>query len=264
MSSTSVITNKTLSLLSQVDGRDKLYKVCQYGSRLAWWMLDSKGASPDLKAKLAGLDSSFSDARRVFRLGGFIKGVKDLLRDPIWEGNTNSMQNFKFLSTLCNTIGECQDIVIYGAKLKVLNANKTRWEWWRNCMWMVTILYAFLDQIVIMRQTLAQRKHLLLQKKLIEYSDSLSHSSSSIPTATSTYSNRNNASTTIREKKIQLNADIEDVHEKITNTIYTIIRYYCDFMLCSLALASREHKGVFGALGVMSGVLGLMSSWQKL
>lgn len=249
MSSTSVITNKTLSLLSQVDGRDKLYKVCQYGSRLAWWITDTNGANPDLKAKLASLDSSFSDARRVFRLGGFIRGIKDLMKDPIWQGNTNSLQNFKFLCTLCNTIGEFQDIVIYGAKLKVMNADKARWEWWRNCMWMVTILYAFVDQITIMKQTLAQRKHLLLQKKMIEYSDS----------------NRTNiASTTIREKKIQLNTDIEDVHEKITNIIYTLVRYYCDFMLCSLALARREHKGVFGALGVMSGVLGLISSWQKL
>lgn len=34
------------------------------------------------------LDSSFSDARRVFRLGGFVKWARDLLKEPFLAGDT--------------------------------------------------------------------------------------------------------------------------------------------------------------------------------
>jgi hypothetical protein len=50
-------------------------------------MMNSKGADTNVLAKFATLDSSFSEARRVFRLGGFIKGMKDLARDPFLKGD---------------------------------------------------------------------------------------------------------------------------------------------------------------------------------
>jgi len=256
-----VSTNKALSLLAQVDGRDKLYKTCQYGARLVWWILHSKGADPKVTAKFSGLDSSLSDARRVFRLGGFIKWSKDLLREPFLSGNMAFLPAFKFFSTLSNLLAECLDVIIWGAKIKVVNVNKKQWDWWRNALWMITILYAIVDQIVAMKQILAQRKYLLQQKSLMEYSATTSSTQKYVekyntPDAVTT--------TTIREQKVRLNGDITELHDKITNVIYSYIRYGSDFYMCSALLADNEHKGMFGLLGVISGIIGLKQTWKKL
>jgi len=267
MTTLEVATNKTLSLLSQVDGRDKVYKSCQYGARLVWWMLYSKGADPKLLQKFSGLDGSFSEARRVFRLGGFIRGAKDLMREPFVAGNTSFLYSFKFLSTLSNFIAESMDVFIWGSKIKVVNVDKKRWDWWRNVMWMVTIWYSVIDQIVLMRQLLARRKYLLQQKSLLEYSDTTSpqkYTEKYTTSNTTTITTSNTTPAAIWEKKIRLNSDLAELHDKITNTIYSYIRYGCDFYMCSALLADREHKGVFGLLGVISGVLGVKQSWKRL
>jgi hypothetical protein len=169
------------------------------------------------------------------------------------------MHVFRFVSTLCNTLGEYLDVITYCAKIKVLNVNRDRWEFWRNCMWMITILYAVADQIAITRQTLAHRNRLLQQKKMLEYSE--------VTISTTKYTDKYttpSSATTIREKKEQLNADIAEVHDKLTNIVYNYTRYSCDFVMCSANLTGREHKGVFGLLGVLSGVLGLKQTWQRL
>jgi len=238
-------TNKSLILLSQVEGRDKIYKTSQYGARLMWWILHSKGADASLLHKFSGLDSSFSDARRVFRLGGFIKWAKDLLKEPFLSGDRSFLVSFKFLSTLSNLIAECLDVVIYGAKIKVLpHVDKKQWDWWRNLLWMITILHAITEHIMIMKHTLAHRKHLLQHKKAIEYSD--------------------DTSTTIKEKKVHLNSDIAEVHDKIVNILYSYIRYMCDIYMCASLLRNKEHKGIFGLLGVISGAIGIKQTWKKL
>lgn len=252
----STVTNKTLILLSQLDGRDKIYKTCQYGARLVWWILHSKHADPKLLHMFSGLDSSFSDARRVFRLGGFVKWAKDLLREPFLAGDRNPLLSFRFLCTLSNFIAECLDVVIYATKIKVISVDKKRWDWWRNLLWMITILYAITDQIVAMKQILAHRKRLLQQKTLLEYSE---------VSSSEKYTEKYNLSATaLREKKVQLNSEVAEVHEKITNVVYNYIRFACDMHMCASLLQNKEHKGVFGLLGVISGVIGLKQSWKKL
>lgn len=123
-------------------------------------------------------------------------------------------------------------------------------------LWMITILYAITDQIIAMKQILAQRKLLLQQKKMIEYSEITSPEK-----FTEKY---NTPSSALREKKIQLNGDIAEVHDKITNTVYSLIRFACDWHMCANLLRQKEHKGLFGLLGVISGIIGLKQSWKKL
>jgi len=240
------VTNKTLVLLSQTDGRDKIYKVVQYGSRLLWWLAhtqDSTSPSPSntlLLSRLARLDSSLSDARRVFRLGGFIRGFVSAIRES--AGNMTFLHSFKFLSVLSNFAMESMDVIIWGAKIKVINANKRQWDWWHNFLWMIGIFYIFTDQINALTRTLAQRTHLLQQKKDFERSSDLQ----------------------LKERKKLINKEIAGVHEQLVNIIYTFIRYGCDFYMCTALLCDREHRGMFGLMGSISGILGLMQSWKKL
>jgi Peroxisomal biogenesis factor 11 (PEX11) len=143
-------SDKFQKLISTVDGRDKLYKTIQYGARVAWYITNTKDPKHPSLVKLAALDATMSEARRVFRLGGFIREYKDLVSHKI---TPTLMGIFKFTSNLGNTIGEVMDLIIWLAKLRVLDVSKDRWEWWRNILWMNNILYILSDQFFLFLQT---------------------------------------------------------------------------------------------------------------
>jgi len=98
-----------------------------------------------------------------------------------------------------------------------------------------------------MKQTLEHRKRLQEEKRLIDIADKYT-----------TYSS------TTTEVKTLITRDIADVDEKVGNILATHVRYGCDFVLCSAQLCDWEHKGLFGLLGVVGGVIGLKQAWKKL
>lgn len=64
------------------------------------------------------------------------------------------MERFQYLSNLGSFVGEIIDLLVWCAKLKVVNINKDSWEWWRNTLWMTNILYNLAEQVLLFRQTL--------------------------------------------------------------------------------------------------------------
>lgn len=144
-------SDKFLKLVSTVDGRDKLYKTIQYTARTAWWILNSKDPKNPALAKLSSLDSTFSDARRTFRLGGFIREYKDLVANT--PCTPTLMGVFKYTNNLGCFIGETMDLVVWLAKHRAVNVNKDSWEWWRNVLWMLNIFYTLTDQFLLFKQT---------------------------------------------------------------------------------------------------------------
>jgi len=145
-----VQSDKFIKLLSSVDGRDKFYKTIQYSARTAWWITNAKNPKHPSLSKLAALDSTFSEARKAFRLGGFVREYKDLVAN---KPTPDFMGTFKFTSNLAGVIGEVMDLVIWLAKLRVMNVNKDSWEWWRNTLWMTNIIYNLAEQYLLFRQT---------------------------------------------------------------------------------------------------------------
>jgi len=238
-------TNKTIKLISQVDGRDKLYKTAQYAARVAWWVSQHNGADKATQARFSGLDSSLSEARRVFRLGGFVREAKDLLRHVESRQFTTYLEIFKFINNAANLLGECLDVLMWATKIRAINVARTRVEYWRNLLWMTSILYCLTDNIVTMRQILQHRHQLLAQKqKLMTHND--------VPI------------TEHIKSRSHLNGEIHSVHEKMSNASLTLVRYISDFILCSASLRSFDNKGVIGAIGLVSGYIGLNQTWKKL
>lgn len=138
-----------MKLLTTVDGRDKLYKTIQYGARALWWFIFCKDPKNSVLPKLASLDSATSDARRVFRLGGFFREFQNLL---ICKPGVSTMHTFKTVSTLSSFLGEVLDVIIWVAKLRVVNLNRDRWDWWRNLLWMVTVWYTLIENYLLVSQ----------------------------------------------------------------------------------------------------------------
>jgi len=219
-------TSKFLKLIATVDGRDKLYKTLQYGSRTAWWITHSKDPKNPALAKLASLDAVLSEARRVFRLGGFVKEYKEFVA---CKESKDVMGRFKMVNHLGNCIGETMDVIIWCAKLKVVSLSKERWEWWRNVLWMINVLYSLTDQYLLFRQTWKVYTQL--------------HPHMGLPDA----------------KK-----EAAYVEDKLRANLLAFARYIADFFLCSAMLYNFNHKGYMGILGSISGLSGVVSTWRKL
>ncbi|XP_071477445.1 peroxisomal membrane protein 11B-like [Diadema antillarum] len=63
------VAAQIITFLNKTSGRDKLYRTCQYGSRLAWWCIQETKRDPILVKKLKGLDSHLSTSRKLLRIG---------------------------------------------------------------------------------------------------------------------------------------------------------------------------------------------------
>lgn len=224
----SIASDKVLKLLSTVDGRDKFYKTVQYGARTAWWITHSKDPKNAQLPKLQALDSVLSEARRAFRLGGFVREYKDFV---VCKNSTDisPMGRFKMVNHLGNCIGETMDVIIWCAKLKVVNVSKERWEWWRNVLWMINVLYTLTDQYLLFKQTWKV------------YSQLQPH-------------------TGLPDTK----KEASFVEDKLRAFILVFARYIADFFLCSAMLCDYNHKGYMGILGSISGLSGVISTWRKL
>ena len=146
-----VQSDKFIKLISAVDGRDKLYKTIQYIARTAWWLTNSRNPKHSSLSKLKTLDSTFSEARKTFRLGGFVRDYKELISTKY--DMDNFMSVFKYASNMGNVVGEVMDLMLWLAKVKVVNINKDTWDWWRNLLWMVGILYTLTEQFILLKQT---------------------------------------------------------------------------------------------------------------
>lgn len=71
-------------VLAQTDGRDKLYKVLQYGSRLLHWYYTSvRKVAPDAVAPLLRMDQAMVSSRKVFRLLKFLGEAQKLLSSQV-------------------------------------------------------------------------------------------------------------------------------------------------------------------------------------
>ncbi|XP_054720442.1 peroxisomal membrane protein 11B-like [Uloborus diversus] len=61
--------DKVIKLNNQTSGRDKLFRLFQYSSKIIWASLENKKKDKDIINKLKTLESSLSTARKLFRFG---------------------------------------------------------------------------------------------------------------------------------------------------------------------------------------------------
>jgi peroxin-11B len=70
---------KLIRYLDTHNGRDKICRLLQYGSRfLAWWLIVN--SRPELSKRISNLEQSSSMARKIFRLAKSIAHIQAILK----------------------------------------------------------------------------------------------------------------------------------------------------------------------------------------
>ncbi|KAL6079637.1 Glycosomal membrane protein [Balamuthia mandrillaris] len=158
-----VQVNKFLAL---TEGRDKLYKFAQYGSRVvAWWFLTFSPQSTNVQ-RFERLDSVISDVRKLLRFFKFLEEIQRLrtLKEtkPLYIlgsiGKSFGMSLYFFfnnLSWLCK----------YGA----IKGEAKKYSDWSMWWWFIGVLCSFLMNVGRYRENLRKQKRMLSAQELKEY-----------------------------------------------------------------------------------------------
>lgn len=152
-----VTFDSALKFVGTLDGRDKLCKVMQYGSRVIQFHLLSADPKSELGLRLLNLYKGTSTARKCFRLGKFLNEGKKLL--SVLEDESKSAEK-KILATIAQSalmIYWYNDSLVYFSKVKAIKTDSAVFAVRGARFWFVglviNIYLAFVEVIA------AKKKH---------------------------------------------------------------------------------------------------------
>jgi len=143
--------NKLIKYLDTHNGRDKICRLLQYGSKfLGWWMLFHNRT--DLVKKFASLETSSSMARKVFRLAKSIAFFQTALKAWIGENDvvvkiTTVIQNVSLGLWLI------YDHIIWATKLGLITTNVEAHSRKSNIFWFISMITAIVRNLYLLQQT---------------------------------------------------------------------------------------------------------------
>ena len=148
--------------LNEPSAQDKLFRLIIYVCRLFEWGLKKRDAKSSLAVKLKRLDGSFSDTRRVLRVGKLLQVYHTLRSIPakFW-GNPTQMV-LEFGKNLSSAAYMANDHGKWIASIGVLDIDGEKYGYRSTCAWFSTIIFAMtLDFIKLYRSFMAERDLLL-------------------------------------------------------------------------------------------------------
>jgi len=151
-----LLVDKTNKFLNTHNGRDKLCRTLQFGSKFVSLELEKRGET-DYSKRLLGLSNNTSTARKVFRLFKSLSFIQNAInsyfdeRDTILKVTTVS-QNF------CFAIWLYYDHFIWAGKVGLLKSDLTVVTKRSNLFWLAGLILAIIKQTYLLNQTFQLKK----------------------------------------------------------------------------------------------------------
>lgn len=126
--------DKLVKFNSQSSGRDKLFRLVQYSSRLIWANLENRNANKDIINKLKNLEYTLSTARKLYRFGR----CTDTLYTALSSINLNdpTLQNTITLSRINMALYLLTDHVIWLGRAGLADINTAKWSRLSYKLWL--------------------------------------------------------------------------------------------------------------------------------
>jgi len=147
---TQQLIDKTIKFLNTHNGRDKLCRTMQFGSKFASLQLENYGET-DYSKRLMAVSNSTSTGRKLFRLFKSLNFIQAAVNayleelDPVVKV-TSVVQNF------CLAVWLYYDHFIWAGKAGLLKGDLTVIGRRSNAFWLVAMLVAIVKQIYLLQQ----------------------------------------------------------------------------------------------------------------
>ncbi|ESP05507.1 hypothetical protein LOTGIDRAFT_208523 [Lottia gigantea] len=231
---------------AQTAGRDKLCRLCQYGSKFVWWNLQKTGQSEELVKKLKNLEASVSTTRKLLRFGKSIDFIQAALKS-IHISNTV----WKLTITLSKINQACYllfDHIIYAGRIGVANVDARKWKDLSARFWLVSLILNlvrdFYDIYHIFLHEVKLRNS-KLNKSLYMNGDS-DHKD--------------------KQKKILKNSELMQKCVLENKAVcLDLVKNTCDILLPLNSLSKISiSPGTQGLVGAISSIIGIAATWNPL
>lgn len=134
-----------LAYCNQTQGRDKLYRITQYGSKLLGWWVVQHSNDKDLVDHLLKLEKTMSTSRKLFRFGRSIESFRAAqrainLQNTVLQWTLTASHGNKALYLLI-------DHYVWLGRVGLLQANLKKWGNVASKFYLASLICAFLRDL---------------------------------------------------------------------------------------------------------------------
>jgi len=126
---------------NQTSGRDKVFRLCQYTSRIVWYTLEKRRPGSLVGSKAKHLDEILGLMRRLLRFGRFYESLHNTF--PVMSISDTVIRLTSSLSRISNACFMFLDHVVCLDKLKLLpekTIDAAKWDLVSTKFWLYSIL----------------------------------------------------------------------------------------------------------------------------
>lgn len=246
MSSQTDLATQIIKFGAQTNGRDKLFRLIQYGSKLVTWYLQTDRGKVEFLEKLKKLETSMSMTRKLLRFGkslDFIQGaLKTIhLSDPVLRLTIT-------MSKLCQAVFLLFDHIVFAHNLGLVKADKEKWSRYSSQFWLYSLILNLLRNLydilsIITNEARAQEN---LQKRSQFMNGGTDHSS-------------------VSRKRMGNVQMLKKCCFENQPVVLDFLKNLSDLVLPLHSLGKLNVSGgVLGFLGVISSAVGVATVWSPI
>ncbi|XP_059146671.1 peroxisomal membrane protein 11B-like [Physella acuta] len=228
------------------NGRDKLFRLVQYGSKFAWWYLQKYDVSPEVVDRLQKLGNALSTTRKFMQLGRSVDFVHGALRslhltDPILRWSIT-------MSKLNQAVALLFDHIIWAGRIGLATIDKDKWSNLSARFWIVTLILNLTRDIYDIITVISR------EVKIRTAKSSRSH-----------YKNGISDHKTISKPKLTNTQLFVKCVTENQSVFLDLLKNLCDLVLPLESLGYvKVSPGVQGLTGSVSSLVGIASTWNPL
>lgn len=133
------LIDKFIKYNAQTNGKDKIFRACQYASKFIWWHLQKENHNSELVRKLKALESALSSTRKTLRLGKTVDIVNGIMKTL--ELNDTFLRNVLTVSKISQAVFLTVDHYLWAEKVGiVVISNKKVLSRISSQLWLFTLI----------------------------------------------------------------------------------------------------------------------------
>uniref|UniRef100_T1JI86 Peroxisomal membrane protein 11B n=1 Tax=Strigamia maritima TaxID=126957 RepID=T1JI86_STRMM len=146
-----------IKLNSQTQGRDRIIRLLQYGSKFIWWYLEKGRKDPLWIVRIKDLEYSLSTARKIFRLGRFLDTLNAALKSlHLQELSLRTTITFSKISSALYLL---TDHIIWFGRVGLMAVDKSKWTQQSNKFWLLSITFSLIRDLMELWHVLETQKN---------------------------------------------------------------------------------------------------------
>ncbi|KAL8602209.1 hypothetical protein ACOMHN_022722 [Nucella lapillus] len=242
---------KIVKFNAQASGRDKLFRLVQYCSKFLWWHLQKANLAEDSVWKLQQLSNALSTCRKFLRVGKSIDFVYSALQSL--HISDNVLRWTITISKLNQALYLLFDHIVLAGRIGIAKVDKDKWNQLSAKFWLVTLVLGITRDLYDMSCIISQE----LRSRSAELTKLQHRLSGNIP--------ENNLRRKTRRPVPSKCQVVRQCLAENTPLVLDFGKNLSDLVLPLEALGHLQASpGVQGLAGVVSSVIGIVTTWQPI